>query len=800
MSKKKTLHPGAKWILLFLQHLVLLLGTVSLITVLSNLFVADKVEYQHRTYSFDLFEHTESFEETTLFSNIVRNHVDEVVTNVVIGSQIGENGEYDGNHLIDISSFADRKNPYAEPGEKIEYRLSDLLKWYNHGLVYTVQNMNDTELPVLEEIFLPVDQIPLSERADDLDGYLQMIMDLEQSIYDLGYNVSFYNARKDKFMAENTNLRYCFLFTGEDGKQKIYSNADVNALNVEEYFKNLGAYAIYDLNTLSFETNLTDFTAAFMQSELSSHSYVYETATFAYVGVDTDYEMDDVYAVANEHYKNMQNVWYYIGVGIVAFFVWFVLVAYLSVMTGRKKQKDGSVTIEAGWVDYIPIELYTIIFAGVCVLVVLGCCFVVEETEFLFFDKEGTMLRGCLVAMILFAGAWGSGFWYSIVRRFKLHIVMKNSLCGMLFGFLGKLCKKVFRKGKNIIMGCYDNAGIITRIVIPMLVVDLINLLGGFIAFRCFMYGYGTGWLVVFVVLLIDLLFVYMVIKADLCRKTIVKGIIRIREGEMDYQLDTTEMHGENRKLAEAVNSIGNGIKKAVETSMKDERLKADLITNVSHDIKTPITSIINYVDLLKRENIQTEPVKGYIEVLDAKSQRLKQLTDDLVEASKISSGNVVLNFEKINLKELLKQSVGEFCEKFEEKNLTVIENYAEEDFYIKADPARMWRVIENLFNNIYKYSLEGTRVYVDIEKDSQKESGRIMLSVKNISKNPLNVRPDELTERFIRGDESRTTEGSGLGLSIAQNLVELQGGKLNILLDGDLFKVVLVFDEVKEA
>lgn len=817
MSKKKAMHAGVKWLLLAVQHIAVLVGAVSLITVISNMFVADKIEYQYRTYHFDMFEHAESFEKTTLFSDMVRNHVDNVVTNVVIGSQIGENGRYDGNYLIDITSFADRKNPSSAPGIVVEYRLADLLKWYNHGLIYTIESYDSSdefikrfgydlgegkyiELTMLSEMFLPVDGIPLKERAHDYDEYWKMVSDLEQSIYDLGYNVSFYNARKDKFAAENTNLRYCFGVVDEDGRQKIFSNADVNAGNAEEYFKNLGAYAIYDLNTLSFETNMIEFTAAFLQSELNSHNYVYEKASFAYVGIDTDYKANDVYAMAKERYNTVQNLWYYIGAGAISFMIWLVLFSYLSVMAGRKKEKDGNIIIEPSWIDYIPIELYTIIFAGVCAIVFLGSWLVIEETEFLFFDKNGRTLRIGLMGLILFTSAWCSVFWYSVVRRFKLHIVLKNSLCGMLFGALWRLCKKVFGKVKIIVMNCYDNAGTITRIVIPMLVVNLINLFGGFVAFYYFNYGRTIGLLTVFIVLLIDVIFVYMVMKADLCRKNIVRGIIRIRDGEMDYQLDTTEMHGENRKLAEAVNSIGIGIKKAVETSMKDERLKTDLITNVSHDIKTPLTSIINYVDLLKRENIQTEPVKGYIEVLDAKSQRLKQLTDDLVEASKISSGNIVLNMGRIKLKELLMQSVGEFSEKFEQKNLTVIENYTEEDVYINADPARMWRVVENLFNNIFKYSLEGTRVYVDLTKIPDGKKNKVILSIKNISKNPLKVKPEDLTERFIRGDESRTTEGSGLGLSIAQNLMELQGGKLNILLDGDLFKTLLTFDEAIEV
>jgi len=225
---------------------------------------------------------------------------------------------------------------------------------------------------------------------------------------------------------------------------------------------------------------------------------------------------------------------------------------------------------------------------------------------------------------------------------------------------------------------------------------------------------------------------------------------------------------------------------------MKDEKTKADLITNVSHDIKTPLTSIINYVNLLKREGITTEPVAGYIRVLDEKTQRLKQLTDDLVEASKISSGNIELIMAPLNLGELVNQAIGEFYERFEEKDLTIVLSATQRSSAIYADSRRMWRVIENLFNNLCKYALPGTRVYIDITN----EDGKVECSVKNISANPLNIRADELTERFIRGDVSRSTEGSGLGLSIAKNLTELQKGEFVIHMDGDLFKVCIRFKE----
>ena len=234
----------------------------------------------------------------------------------------------------------------------------------------------------------------------------------------------------------------------------------------------------------------------------------------------------------------------------------------------------------------------------------------------------------------------------------------------------------------------------------------------------------------------------------------------------------------------------------AVEQSVKDERLKSDLITNVSHDIKTPLTSIINYVDLLKREDIQNERAKNYIAILEDKSQRLKHLTDDLVEASKISSGNIKLEFTRINFQELIQQTNGEFCEKFEDKGLQLVVNMPKEPVVIEADGRRLWRIIENLYNNAAKYAMPNTRVYVDLTVVGH----MVRFSIKNISEQPLNIQAEELTERFIRGDVARSTEGSGLGLSIAKNLTELQKGTFDIYLDGDLFKITIIFPEASQV
>ena len=228
-------------------------------------------------------------------------------------------------------------------------------------------------------------------------------------------------------------------------------------------------------------------------------------------------------------------------------------------------------------------------------------------------------------------------------------------------------------------------------------------------------------------------------------------------------------------------------------TEKLDEEKKNQnrIIASISHDIKTPLTSIINYVDLLKKEDIRNEKANEYIEILDSKSQRLKKLIEDLVEASKVSTGNVKLQIEKINIVELLNQAIGEFEDKFEAKKLEILLEAKESEIYILADSRYMYRIVENLFSNISKYALENSRVYIDIIK----KSNEVYIEMKNISKEKLNISAEELMQRFVRGDKSRTTEGSGLGISIAQNLTEIQKGVFNLKLDGDLFRVELIFN-----
>lgn len=309
----------------------------------------------------------------------------------------------------------------------------------------------------------------------------------------------------------------------------------------------------------------------------------------------------------------------------------------------------------------------------------------------------------------------------------------------------------------NMALVILNHAGIVMRVSICFVSYLLLQILLWVLS--------GKGVLSVAMLAGVNLVVLALLVTDGMQRQKLLTAIQEINSEEGNTRISESGLFAINRQMAAAVNDLGDGLRHALQEQMKSERMKADLITNVSHDLKTPLTSIINYVDLLKREELHNEKANEYLEVLDQKSQRLKQLTEDLVEASRASSGNVVLDIRRIDVKELLMQTSGEFVERFEARGLQLVENFPQNPQYVDADGRRLWRIIENLFRNVEKYAMPHTRVYLDLINDGD----RVAFSLKNISENPLNISPEELTERFTRGDESRSTEGSGLGLSIAQ-------------------------------
>lgn len=339
---------------------------------------------------------------------------------------------------------------------------------------------------------------------------------------------------------------------------------------------------------------------------------------------------------------------------------------------------------------------------------------------------------------------------------------------------------------KRIVAGTVDNKNVFLRTWVPYLSFILLN----YLLFSIGKTGIGLA-------LILDTMIGIYLYRQNLHREIIIDVIKRIQKGSVKDKVDVSRMHADNIGLAEAVNLIGDGIDKAVQSSIKDEKLKADLITNVSHDIKTPLTSIINYTGLIKREKIDNPRIKEYVDVLEMKSQKLKKLTEDLLEASKISSGNINVELMTIDFVELLNQTYGETYDRFVACGLEPVFKAQEETMNIVADPRHLWRVIENLFINVCKYAVPGTRVHMNMryKEDENYQRRKVVLSIKNITASIMDVEPSDLSERFIRGDSSRSSEGTGLGLSIAKSLTTLQGGRFDIKVEGGIFKVILTFD-----
>ena len=454
---------------------------------------------------------------------------------------------------------------------------------------------------------------------------------------------------------------------------------------------------------------------------------------------------------------------------IISIIIGSIELIYLIYSLGYVKNKE---EIYLSWLDKIPLE---ILFFGYCLLFFVEAALLVMCLSVISVDVNLCVMLIMLVGYFsVLSALYGAG---TLLKRIKAHTFFKNSITYRILKWLIQKYKNV----KNIISSNKNLGG---KIALYFIGIVTVSILIGLI-FKEF------G-------ILLDIVFwiwcYYKIMKEVDKFKQIHDATEKIYKGDTNIKLDESLYTGVLKELAIYINDIAGGFSNAIKESLKSERLKTELITNVSHDIKTPLTSIINYVDLLKQENIQNEKAKEYIEVLDNKSQRLKKLIEDLVEASKASSGNIKINKEVLNVKELLNQVTGEFEDKFNSRGLNIISKLPEKTVYIKADSRYLYRVLENIYSNVAKYAEENTRVYIDCILE---EENTVTIYVKNISKDELNISADELMQRFVRGDKSRNTEGSGLGLSIAKSLTELQDGTFNIYLDGDLFKVAIKFKRV---
>ncbi len=447
-------------------------------------------------------------------------------------------------------------------------------------------------------------------------------------------------------------------------------------------------------------------------------------------------------------------------------------IVYLCVVAGKTANQEEAVL---RGINKLPFDLFLALVAGAEFgLVALG--WMVLESERLSLWLLCLPLLGWIALALLLAVT------FSLAARIKVGGILKTTI-------LGRLCFLLFR-------GLRKGGKALLELIRKIPTVPTVATIAGFFALVNVLLGILTQEpLAVLLLTTESLLGFLLAIAFALGFSTVEKHAKSIADGDLNRKTDTKYLIGPLKNHAEDLNRIGDGLNTAVNERMKSERMKTELITNVSHDIKTPLTSIINYVDLLSKETEMNENTAEYLLVLQRQSARLQKLVEDIVEASKASSGVLRLEPTPCNLGVLLEQTVGEYAEKTQEKQLTVLLSLPKKEVSVMADGRRLWRVFANLMNNICKYALPSTRVYLNVTEE--KESA--VITFRNISKEPLNIPPEELTERFVRGDASRHSEGSGLGLAIARSFVELQGGRFDISIDADLFKVTIAFPLISQ-
>ena len=658
------------------------------------------------------------------------------------------NTEYPGCFFVELSQLDEKFAPQG--AENILDAVNKSTEW------------NGRLEDAYKELFTLLDCIRAIQSDEQFNDYETSLASVFHSVGD--------------YTEGSTNLTYLF---ADKETQTIYTNKKAYSSyaqleqNLETIFKEK-AYAVVYPELSECVTNIPD---ADLQVWNHTIAQSFDTKDFIFaVSVDTKFSVADSMADEAENYETYSKLMFPMLAGaIFGSVLWLVGMVWLTVTAGRKP-KDEEIHLNGFDRWYTEIAAGTVIGIWLAGTIISGT--LIANSSLGYSHAVVTVIVTCLICGT-YTMAWFLIGYLSLVRRIKAGTLWKNSLIRTVLKWIGKCSGKLADFARAFSRNTAEK--------IKVLLVGGAFLFLQFLIIGCVFSGAGVFLLALMAVDVAVMIFAIR--KAD-GQDRIMDGLKKISDGELQYKIKTDTLTGKQKVMAEYINNIGSGLDAAVENSLKKERMQTELITNVSHDLKTPLTSIINYVDLMKRENPTDPKIQEYLRILDEKSQRLKVLTEDVVEASKASTGNIKLEMNDIDFVEMVQQVIGEFEEKFQEKNLTMMVHFTDEPSIIYADGQRMWRVLENVFGNVVKYAMEGTRVYAEISNRNKK----VTFSLKNISAQPLNISADELTERFIRGDVARNTEGSGLGLSIAKSLTELQGGEFKLYLDGDLFKVMITF------
>lgn len=734
--------------------------------------------------SYSLTELSKRYEESELFFR----QVDSIIRDKIQGQENEElfevGGETDLEGEIDIQSYGSASGGVQDMNTT--YQIQALIDFYEEGgqaklheaIQAAVEGQKEDgrsagerldEQSAQLETIVPVTGIPLSEcsrwYSDPSEFVLDMYIRLDEVSSDIYSRYQEYlTVQTQSWSSEApSNLLYCientttgrlYTNTGEE----TYEEAVKAAMAADDFVSLYEGERSFNIMVTNPDSVLNIEAEEWFMSE----RFV-DTNEKVYLAVNPLYPVSDELQTYAVYFSKREIIVGNSTIGAVVCAVLLLTSFVLSVL-GAGWQED-KCTPQLRGLDRIPTELACGLYMIVAVLYLMIFYHALGPYEIL--RRWGRLLWSGVAASayLIFLSAV-----LSLVRRIRAKSLWTNSISRMLVRTWRQVTSARAASGQLLIF---------------YLIFFVMN----------FLFLLLFGEVGIFLVFVLDMAVLLYLLRDMAGKQSIWEGIHRISEGNLQYKIDTSTLQGETYQMAKAVNEMGDGLQTAIEAIVKNERLKAELITNVSHDLKTPLTSIVNYVDLLKRENLQGERVQHYIEVLEQKSQRLKQLTEDLVEASKISSGNIELNMMRMQLQSMIWQAYGEFQERLEERGLTAVWELCEDPVFIMADGRQLWRILENLLGNIYKYALENTRIYIELRRDGQ----TAYLSLKNTSGEKLTVEAEELTGRFVRGDKSRATEGSGLGLSIAQNLVQLHGGTFELTVDGDLFKVTMGFPLASE-
>lgn len=719
--------------------------------------------------------HSGSYEETDEFTQYFNEDLSDIFQYMEYHNIFATGGSIDISKEMLQMTFG--------PNDTRSFSLNDIIK-YLKSLGYYLNEDFQCKPVSLDENRKPLKGYVVWS-ANQPDIYYSSLREgmrycsLEEISLEILSTLNQYYSTYKRLFDQPCNLHFKIEYLDNESNPKritSFSNDEELTLDMA---RNYGRYAFLQGNSVFYDTNFKSIDLDTV-SALSANNPYSTKNYYLLAALDTNYPADDAYAANYRHYVRMQN-YYFLGFALMAAGGLTAAFSLLYLLSVSGRQEDGGHAVSLTPFDHTSTETGMIILCLMTGAALFACRYTLVRVLHLTLPEESwdvgekalytaVIYLGCLIAV------------FSLIRRYKAGVIWENSLIRKLGVRLS-----VFFTGQTF-------AGQLIVSFIAYLICSTILLLTA--AYLYLKWHILSATLKIMIGVLaalwicLNLWIFYVMFRRAADRDKIDLAIRHLADGETSYQVDLTQFSGKIRETAENLNNASRGLEMALSEKVKSERLKADLITNVSHDIKTPLTSIINYVDLIKRENIQDEKILRYLDVLEQKSHRLKNLTEDLVEASKASSGNLKLEISRLDFIELIYQTNGEFEEKFASRHLNLITSAPDHTLFIEADGRRLWRVLENLYNNAFKYALEGSRIYADVAL----EDSMAVFTIKNMSSNPLNIKAEELTERFVRGDVARTTEGSGLGLSIAKSLTQLQGGTFEIYIDGDLFKVKVAF------